>query len=337
MREIIIPANKNNERIDNALKSLFENMPVNSLHKAFRKKDIKVNGTRVRRNCIVKTGGRVQVYLTDEILYGLDNRLDERIKRAFSIIYEDSNILIADKKQGISVHPGGGENKDTLIELVKSHLESNDRYKPGDNNGFSPALCHRLDRNTGGLVIIAKTHQSLKFVLNKLHNNKIKKYYTCLVRGKPAKQSAELYAFLTKNPGQSRVYISDKPSYGALKIITRYRIISTGTAAGKAADSKTTASRLEVELVTGRMHQIRAHLAHIGYPVIGDNKYGSKSLNRSLGVKYQALWASRLVFDYKNTGILGYLSGAVFSIIGTENRTGTEHYTPNSFFEKLND
>jgi 23S rRNA pseudouridine955/2504/2580 synthase len=312
MREIIIPANQNNERIDNALKALFGNMPVNSLYKAFRKKDVKVNGARVRQDYIVKTGDRVEIYLTDEVLYGLGDRIGERIQKAFSIVYEDSNIIIVDKQQGIAVHPGSGESADTLIELVKTYLENNFGDKLVNNTEFSPSLCHRLDRNTGGLVIIAKNHQSLKFILNKMHNNEIKKYYTCIVTGRPSKESAELSAYLAKNSGQSRVYISDEPSSDALKIITRYTVISSGTVTGKSNESKTDASKLEVELVTGRMHQIRAHLAYIGHPIIGDNKYGSKSLNRSLGVKYQALWASKLIFDYQDTGILGYLSGVVF-------------------------
>lgn len=304
MRTVVIGEEYQSKRIDKALIEVFPNAPSGAIYKALRKKDIKANGIRVKEDYVVMPGDKLDVYIVDEILEGTPLKVDSALNRGFSVVYEDANVLIVNKEQGIPVHPDRDQSSNTLIQLVQDYLKQKGEYNPKDPNSFPPSLCHRLDRNTGGLMIIAKNSESLKILLDKIRDREIKKYYQCLVKGVMEKKSAQLSSYLIKDEKKSRVFISDKPSKDSLEIITRYKVLST----------ENDISRLEVELVTGRTHQIRAHFAHIGHPIIGDGKYGSNSINRPLGAKQQALWAYKLVFDFKNAGILNYLHGRVFEV-----------------------
>ncbi|MDP4094741.1 MAG: RluA family pseudouridine synthase [Bacillota bacterium] len=302
MRKLLIEEKQANRKIEKVIRDSFPNMPVSAMYKAFRKRDVKVNGTRVKEDYTVSPGDMVEIYITDDILDGVKIKTDTASVHGFNVVYEDTNILIVNKEQGIPVHPDSIQTEGTLIDNVRAYLEYKGEYQK--ETAFAPSLCHRIDRNTGGLVIIAKNPKALEIMLEKIKTREIKKYYQCLISGKMEKDWAELKAYLEKDEFKSRVFIKDAPAKNAVEVITRYKVLSY----------QNNISRLEIELVTGRTHQIRAHLAHIGHPIIGDGKYGSNQLNRSLGAKIQALWAYKLEFDLKNAGMLSYLNGMKFEV-----------------------
>ncbi|HEX2946217.1 MAG TPA: RluA family pseudouridine synthase [Clostridia bacterium] len=332
MQSVEIPRKFENMKVENVLQSLYPRLSYNTLQKAFRKKDIKVNGIRVGRDHIVMPGDRLEVYIVDDLLYGLSNGpgadISGRISQnagtslsenagpalsedktpeaaGFGIVYEDMNILIVNKAQGIAVHPDKDQPHGTLIDLVRAYLRQ--KAEASGSGSFQPSLCHRLDRNTGGLVIIAKDQESHDIILEKIEAREIKKYYQCLVKGKMERNEAKLRAYLWKDAGKSRVFINDRKTPGAAEIITGYKVLGYNSARD--------VSKLEVELVTGRTHQIRAHLAYIGHPIIGDGKYGKNEINRAFGLKQQALWACRIKFDFAgNAGKLDYLKGKDFLV-----------------------
>jgi len=304
MRTITISAKYDNKRIDRVLKDIFNRAPASAIHKALRKKDIKVNGIRASKETILHKGDTVDIYINDDILDGIDSNSSYINNKGFSIVYEDQNLIIINKAQGVPVHPDREQTTGTLIDRVHSYLIEKGEYNPENPDVFAPSLCHRLDRNTGGIVIIAKNAVSLKVLLEAIKNKSIKKYYQCIVHGVPSKKNAELHDYLTKDERKSRVFISNTKTPGALEIITRYKVLSEDN----------NSSRLEVELVTGRTHQIRAHLAYIGHPIIGDGKYGTNETNRSSSFKFQALWAYKVKFEFKEQNHLYYLNNRIFEV-----------------------
>lgn len=300
MREIIVDQKYDGKRIDKYLKEIFPRLPYGALQKAMRKKDIKVEGIRIKQDYTVHAGEKVEVYIPDDMLDGIQGvNASGSLNMGFTVVYEDDNILIVNKEQGIPVHPDKEQDSGTLIDLAASYLEQKGEYS-------KPSLCHRLDRNTGGLVILAKDSESLEIILDRMNAGEIRKYYRCLVKGKMERYSAELTAYLQKDEHKSRVFISDRKVPGSSEIITRYSQLNY--------DEERDISLLEIELITGKTHQIRAHLAFTGHPIIGDGKYGSNSINRPLGAKIQALWACKLVFNFREAGKLSYLKGRKFQV-----------------------
>ena len=295
MRSIVVENKYSGLRIDKFLREEFPRLSFASMQKALRQKDVKVNGVRIKQDYTVVLGDEVQIYVVDDILDGIEQKKSPDADMGFSIVYEDSNIIIVNKSQDMSVHADKGQSSGTLIDLVRNYLKPQEIF-----------LCHRLDRNTSGLVVLAKNKPSLDLIVEKMESREIKKYYQCLVKGKMENQSAQLKAFLFKDKSKSMVYIGDKKTIGSMEITTNYNVIKYYP--------KNDISLLEVELVTGRTHQIRAHLAHIDHPVIGDGKYGSNSINRPLGAKYQELCAYKIIFDIENAGHLEYLKNKEFKI-----------------------
>lgn len=244
MRNLIVDKKFNNKKLTNFLMDSFNGLSVNTVYKALRKKDILVNNVRVKDNITLNAGDSVTVYITDNYLF---KQVD------LEIVFEDDNIVIVNKPSGIEVVDG---NSETLTTILEKQLE------------FSVFPCHRLDRNTSGLILFAKNENALNILLEKFKNKEISKFYKCKVFGIPKKASATLEAYLFKDNKKSFVYIYDKPRTGTVKIITSYKVLKT--------DLKQNISTLEVELHTGKTHQIRAHLAHIGHPIIGDRKIPAK-------------------------------------------------------------
>lgn len=297
MVTLIVSADYNQKKLAGFLRGHFPKLPQSAIYKAIRTKNIRINGVKVSGNVQVETGDSIDIYIKDEILYGIP--LEKKSLQLSDIVFEDDNLLMVNKKPGIPVHPGTDPHEETLIDMAFTYLQE----KGGlTRDGFTPSLCHRLDRNTGGIVIIAKTPEALRVMLDKIKKREVRKFYKCLVAGCPAQPHAELKHYLIKDEFKSRVFISDRKKPGAVEAITRYRVLVPGEMM----------SLLEVELVTGRTHQIRAHLAHIGHPIVGDGKYGSEKFNRQAGAKQQALWAYKVVFNFRNGGVLDYLKGKSF-------------------------
>jgi len=302
MREYSVTAKYDKKRIDEFLFDMLPNVKPSVIYKAFRKRNIRVNNKRVSMSHLLSVNDKVQIYIPDQYL---NNAADSEISEP-EIIYEDDFIIVVNKPQGIPVHKDKNEETLVLDSWLRSFVRFRDQDKVSYEEGF-PALCHRLDRNTGGLVLFAKDSKSLAVLEDKFRMHEIGKKYLCVVVGTPAKSFCELHGYLRKDNKNSRVYIFDTPVRGAEAITTRYRVLK------KAGDF----SLLEVELVTGKTHQIRAHLAHIGHPLVGDGKYGINTINRALKLKWQALWANELSFNFKSPSAhLDYLKGKTIILPG---------------------
>lgn len=302
MREIIIYKNDAGQRLDKFLTKCVRGLPQSLMYKYIRTKKIKVNRARCEQSYILREGDAIQLFIRDEFFESpeRDGGAIARVKPKLSIVYEDENIILCNKRPGVLVHEDDEGRDNTLVMHLRAYLYSKGEYDPESEQSFSPALCNRIDRNTGGIVIGAKNAQALREMNEKIRNDEISKFYYCAVHGRMPKREDTLTGYLIKDSARNQVSIFDSPVRGAKSIITKYRVIA----------ERGGNSLLEVELVTGRTHQIRAHLAHIGHPLLGDGKYGINKDDRSRGYKYQALYAYRLRFDFKDSGgSLGYLRG----------------------------
>lgn len=285
MKNLVVDSKYNNKKLNTFLLDTFNGLSMNTLYKALRKKDILVNDVRIKDNIILHTGDKITLYITDNFLF---KKVD------FNIIYEDENVLVVNKPSGIEV-VNSNSLEDSLTTLLQNQFKS--FVEP----------CHRLDRNTSGLVLFAKNREALDILLSKFKNREISKFYKCTVYGIPNKTQATLEAYLFKDNKKSTVYIYDEPRKGCSQIITSYKILSV--------NHKANTCVLEVELHTGKTHQIRAHLAHIGYPIIGDGKYGKNEINKKFGKTSQDLCAYKLVFNFKTDAeSLNYLKGKIIEI-----------------------
>lgn len=283
MKKLNVTNKYDGKKLSKFILDSFPHLSPNMLFKALRQKDIKIDGARTNKDCTIYAGNEILVYIADELLCPTPE---------LNIVFEDENILVINKPDNLEVT---GEN--SLTNIV--HTKYSDC-------AFLPMPCHRLDRNTTGLVLFAKNEASLNILLGKFKNHEICKKYLALVYGIPKVKKARLESYLFKDNKKSLVYISDDFKIGYQKIITSYSVLE---------EYDNNSALLEVEIETGKTHQIRAHLAHIGHPIIGDGKYGINSVNKDFGFKFQQLKAYCMKFDFKNdSGILNYLNGKLFKV-----------------------
>ena len=303
---ITVTKNDAGQRLDKFLTKTYRNLPMSLLYKAVRKKDIRLNGKRCEASSRLNEGDQVYLFLPDDALEIAPPTYEfMHASKALDIVYEDEHVMLLNKKAGLLVHPDDREFADTLIFRVQRYLYEKGEYNPADEQSFAPALVNRIDRNTSGIVIAAKTAVALRVLNQKLKDREIEKFYLCIVHGKMPKAEDTLEAYLEKNESQNRVYISDTQKQGARTIRTRYRVLEENNGF----------SLLEIHLLTGRTHQIRAHLASIGHPLLGDGKYGTNAINKGTGFHKQALCSYRLQFAFtSDADELNYLNGKEFTL-----------------------
>ncbi len=320
MRLYTVGANDGGQRLDKYLSKLTVGMPKSLLYKYIRQKCVKVNGKKADASQIVNVGDEIKLFISDEFFddEGGDNSAlsIQSIKPKIDVVYEDGNIIICDKPAGVLVHSGDAEgeasdDKNTLIGHIQAYLYRNAEYDPRRENTFAPALCNRIDRNTRGLVIAAKNAAALREMNEIIKERYLEKYYLCAVHGKPMPLSSTLRGYLRRE-GNGGVRVYDKNVPGSKSIVTKYRVLKTSGAGEKML------SLCEIELVTGRTHQIRAHMESIGHPLLGEGRYGKNIEDKRRGYRTQALCAYKLTFDLKNAPedikTLRYLDGKSISI-----------------------
>ena len=316
MRELKIGKNDSGQRLDKFITKTLD-MPMSLLYKSIRLKKIKVNRKRAEASMKLEEGDTIQCFLADEFFekgkksgFSESSELSaeslKRIKTELDIVYEDDNIMLINKPQGLSVHEDENSKSNTLITYVHSYLYSKGEYDPEKEQSFAPALCNRIDRNTAGIVIAAKNAEALRVMNEKIKYREIDKYYLAAVHGVPKNKEDTIKGYLIKDEKTNTVRVFDKnPPKGAKEIITKYRVIA----------KKNDSALVEVKLLTGRTHQIRAHMAHIGHPLIGDGKYGHNKADKQKGYKYQALCSYKLHFSFVGEETsLDYLNGKEFAI-----------------------
>ena len=306
MKELTIGTNDAGQRLDRFLAKAVPLLPASLAQKYIRLKRIKLNGGRAQRDSRLVAGDVLQLYINDEFFDKPreDNAFLTVASPKLNIVYEDAHILLVDKRPGLAVHPhDGAEYGRTLIDHIQAYLYQKKEWQPRQENAFTPALCNRIDRNTGGIVIAAKTAMALRVMNQKIKDRELDKRYLAIVEGMPKPGTGSLKGYLFKDAKQNRVFVSDKPQPGSKSCQTNYRVLT----------SRNGLSLVECELITGRTHQIRAQFAHAGHPLLGDGKYGK--LNKNYDRNYQALYSYKLTFAF-TTGAedLEYLNGKTFRV-----------------------
>ena len=306
MKTLVVNKNDAGQRLDKFISKAIPNLPSSLFYKYVRTKRIQLNSKRTEFSARLKEGDEIQLYISDEFFREGEEKHDFlHAPDRLDIIYEDENLLLLDKKAGVLCHPDDKEYIDTLIARVKKYLYKKGEYNPSDENSFTPSLVNRIDRNTGGIVIAAKNAPALKELNLQMKKRNLKKSYLCIVQGIMKKKTAVMTGYLSKDEDKNLVSIKKTPSPGAKEIATEYRVLKE--------DPIKNLSLLEVNLLTGRTHQIRAHFALIGHPLLGDGKYGSNKLNKKHGLKKQCLYSYKLAFyPDEDSPMLSYLYGKVF-------------------------
>jgi 23S rRNA pseudouridine955/2504/2580 synthase len=307
MKELTAEKNDAGQRLDRFVAKAVPLLPDSLLQKYIRLKRIKVNGKPAKRDLRLAAGDVLALYINDEFFEAPreDNAWLKIAKPRLSILYEDENILLADKKPGVLCHSAGKWDYNTLIANIQAYLAQKGEWRPKEEHAFTPALCNRIDRNTGGIVIAAKNAEALRILNEKIRDREIEKYYLCAVSGRPKPDRGRLENELFKDAVKNQVFVKAKPEPGSRSAVTEYQVLM----------SRGGLSLVECRLLTGRTHQIRVQMAHAGWPLLGDGKYGREAINRRYHEEGQALYSWRLCFDFPtDAGILNYLRGKEFSV-----------------------
>ncbi len=311
MKELTVGKNDAGQRLDRFIGKTVPLLPESLLQKYIRLKRIKVNGKGAKRDTRIEAGDLIQLYINDEFFEKPreENSYLKVGKPHLSILYEDDNILLADKKPGVLCHSAGQWDYNTLIANIQAYLAQSGQWRPKEENSFTPALCNRIDRNTGGIVIAAKNAEALRIINEKIKLREIEKYYLCVVQGKPVPPCGKLENYLFKDAVKNQVYVKKQSEPGTKTAVTEYRTLRT----------KGQLSLVECHLLTGRTHQIRVQMAYAGWPLLGDGKYGQERFNRQYHETGQALYSYRLCFRFPtDAGGLDYLRGKEFTVPAVE-------------------
>ena len=306
MKELTITKNDAGQRLDRFLGKAVPLLPASLAQKYIRLKRIKLNGGRAERDSRLQAGDVLQLYINDEFFDKPreDNAFLTVATPKINIVYEDEHILLVDKRPGLAVHPhDGAEYGRTLIDHIQAYLYQKKEWRPREENSFTPALCNRIDRNTGGIVIAAKTAMALRVMNQKIKDRELDKRYLAIVEGCPKRKEGSLKGYLFKDAKKNKVFVTDSPQPGSKSCQTNYKVLSTQKGL----------SLVECELITGRTHQIRAQFAHAGHPLLGDGKYGK--LDKKYDRNYQALYSYKLTFCFTTDAEdLEYLNGKSFQV-----------------------
>ena len=305
MKEFTIGKNDAGQRLDRWLGKTLPLLPAPLAQKYIRLKRVKLNGKGAKRDTRLVVGDVLQLYINDEFFDKPtpENAFLSLYQPKLNIVYEDENLMLLDKRPGLVVHPDETERVNTLITHIQAYLYQKREWSPYWENSFAPALCNRIDRNTGGIVIAAKTAEALRVLNQKIKDREMDKRYLAIVEGTPKPREGSLKGYLFKDAKKNRVFVTDTPQTGSKSCQTNYKTITSARGL----------TLVECELITGRTHQIRAQFAHAGHPLLGDGKYGK--LDKRFDRNYQALYSYKLTFDFTtDAGSLEYLNGKTFQV-----------------------
>jgi 23S rRNA pseudouridine955/2504/2580 synthase len=307
MKEFTIGPNDAGQRLDRWLAKTMPLLPVPLAQKYIRLKRVKVNGKGSKRDVRLQKGDLLQLYINDEFFDRPtpENAFLSVFKPQLDILYEDEHLLLLNKRPGMVVHPDDKERVNTLITHIQAYLYQKKEWSPYWENSFAPALCNRIDRNTGGIVIAAKTAPALRVMNQKIRDRELQKLYLCVVHGVMKPREGQLKGYILKDEERAQVKVYGHPVPGGKTAVTLYRTL----------DARNGLSLVECDLITGRTHQIRAQFAAAGCPLLGDGKYGRERDGKRYDRRFQALYSYKLRFDFTtDAGPLDSLNGREWTV-----------------------